>query len=81
MEGNVALFEFNLKLTLPPEMQQLQEWVLERAAGSQREMNQREPTANTRSSGMTGQGSTDEFGRAIVRLLGWILLFDILDGD
>jgi len=81
MEGDVAMFEINLKLSLPFEMAQLQEWVLERAAGLQREMNQREPAANTRSSGMSGQGSTDDLGLAIVKLLGWILLFDILDGD
>ena len=81
MEGDVAMFEINLKLSLPSEMAQLQEWVLERAAGSQREMNQREPVANTRSLGMSGQGSTDDLGLAIVKLLGWILLLNVLDGD
>lgn len=81
MEGDVAIFEFNLKLSLPPEMQQLQEWVLERAAGSQIDMSRLEHSANTRSSGMSGSDSTDDLGLAIVKLLGWILIFDALDSD
>jgi len=81
MEGDVAMFEINLKLSLPPEMQQLQEWVLESAAGSQIDMSRLEHSANARSSGMSGSDSTDDLGLAIVKLLGWILIFDSLDSD
>ncbi|MCF8152425.1 MAG: hypothetical protein K9J80_16925 [Sulfuritalea sp.] len=81
MEGEVALFEFNLKLSLPPEMQQLQEWVLERAAESKNQISRNEHLAETRFSDMSRRDSTDDLGRAIVKLLGWILLLNVLDGD
>lgn len=81
MEGDIAMFEFNLKLSLPHEMQQLQEWVLERAAGSQIDMTRLENPADARSPGMSGSDTTDDLGLAIVKLLGWILVFDALDSD
>ena len=76
MEGDVAMFEINLKLSLPPEMAQLQEWVLERAAGSKNQISRHEHVAKTRFSDVSRRDSTDDLGLAIVKLLGWILLFN-----
>jgi len=81
MEGDVAMFEINLKLSLPSEMAQLQEWVLERAAESKNQISRDEHLAETRFSDMSRRDSTDEFGRAIVKLLGWLLIIDALNTD
>jgi hypothetical protein len=106
MEGEVAMFEINLTLSLPPAMAQLQEWALERAAETQNYIEGSEYLAESRSCTMSVRGSTaqneinrsehmgkspsyemspryptDYIGRAILKLLSWILLVDVLGVD
>jgi hypothetical protein len=106
MEGEVAMFEIHLTLSLPPAMAQLQEWALERAAETQNYIEGSEYLAESRSCTMSVRGSTaqneinrsehmgkspsyemspryptDYIGRAILKLLSWILLVDVLGVD
>lgn len=81
MEGEVAMFEIHLKLSVPPAMAQLQEWALKRTAEAKNEMNRSENLVESRSYAMSARDSTDDLGRTIVKLLSWILLVNVLDSD